>query len=210
MTVVVALTDDTIGLIVEVVIVIGIAFVFLHHAYRMYRGTEARLRSLVGWSVLYAVLASTTIFSTLVPVPSADHAAVFFAGLLDAAFAILAGLWTYWNVERTTTFEWRPPGRLYYRMKPFIPVLYAVLFTLEISIELAALGFQVPDEGSSPDVLPVVWEVILRVGDLVLSIAAGIVIGASVAIYAELRRRRAKEAAIVLGEPPTDTVRSAN
>jgi hypothetical protein len=187
----VSATDDIPGLVIESLLVLGIAYVFLRHAYRMYVGTEARLRSLLGWSVLYAVLGSTTIASTLVPFPTAEEATLLFIGLVDTACAVLAGVWTYRSVERYAAFEWRPPRALFYRMRPFVPVLYAVLFMFEIAVELATLGVNVPSEAPSPDTLAAVWEVVLRVSDLCLSIAAGIIIGASAAVYSELHRRRA-------------------
>ena len=181
-------SEELLAVAVETAIVLGIAAVFLHHAYRMYRGTRARTGAVIAWAVLYGSFAGFAILETLVPFPESDVEVTVFLAVLNAAVAVVAAVWTFRKVPHVATWAWGPNRSLRYHVGPFIPVLYATLFSIEIIIHLVMLGAIAPGITDSPESLPLPILTFLRVADLCLSATAGIIVGLSSALLLELYR----------------------
>ncbi len=167
-----------------------IVFVFVRRTYAMIRGMRLSVGRLVGYGIVYTGLFVLTIALSAGSTP-------WYYFVVDAALLAVAALLAASYVREHVVLERRPPdGAWYYRLHPWIPITYILLFVVRVGISLAVLGPDAFDLGPTTSTALTSGEVLLlQVVDALFAISTGFLVGRSAGVYLAYRRRLAGEAA---------------
>jgi hypothetical protein len=185
-----------------VVVVLALIVLFLvRRAYRMYTGTPVRTGQLFAIAGIYVVLFAITLAIGSAGIP-------WYLYALDGALLVVAAIAGTIHIRKVVVFERRPPpvGDWYFRLPPWIAILYVVLYVARIGSVLAFLGpnaLEFVPTGAvtlSPTALAV-----LAVVDALFSVSTGILVGRSIAVYHAFEAEKAKLPPPSGGGPPLAT-----
>lgn len=141
------------------------------------RYSPQRLYGFFGFAfLLFALFAGTTLYSAL-------GTWGWFAWLLLAPYGAAIGaaaLAFEPRVRRTAQFETRPDGQTYYRLPWLVPVLYLVLFTSRLAIEVALFGLSSLTSPTFPTSLPASVLSVVVLFDLLYGVSVGLLLGRAV------------------------------
>ncbi len=181
-------TSDTSIYILLAIIVL----VFVRRIYYMVQGTRVQPARLVGYAVVYVAL-------FLFTVGLSDTGEPVYVYAIEAVVAVVAALLSDWYVARHVVLERRPPDNAwYFKLHPWIPILYVVLFIARVAISLEVLGANAFDFAPPSVPLSSFDLLLLEVVDILFAGSTGFLVGRSVGVYRAYRRESAK----ALASPP--------
>ena len=154
----------------------------------MIRGAPVSPARLFGFAVLFSFLFVVGIASTISQLPVWTYA-------IDGAVVVVASIVSTWYVQRIVVIEWRN-GTWYYRLGAVIPIVYIVLFATRLALDEVVLGvdpFAAPTGGP---VLTGTKLLVVTVVDALFAFSTGLLIGRSVGVYLEYKKKAAE------GPPP--------
>ena len=136
--------------------------------------SPGRLFGFAAFALLFfALFAGTTLYAAL---GTWGWPAWLILAPYAAAVAVVA-LLAEPQVHRTARFEQRPDGTTYYRLPWPVPVLYLVLFTARLGIELVLFGLSSVATFSVPSSLPVDVLLVTIGFDLLYAGSVGLLLG---------------------------------
>jgi len=174
--------------LVLIVVIIG------RRAVRLVQGTPYSTGRIFGFTGVYVLLFVALAASTLAAAVGAWGIDALFLVAPYGAVVAAAALVAIPYVRRIVKFEHRGPGDLYYRLPPFVPALYLVLFALRFAIELVLFGPSVVTSFSPPTSIPSGFILTLVAVDLLFGASTGLLLGRSIGVY-EAHRALPKVAA---------------
>lgn len=143
------------------------------------RYTAGRMFAFLGYAVVFfALFAGTTIYAAIGT--WGDLAWTLPAPYL-AVPGVVAAL-TVPHVRRVVRFEDRADGQTYFRLPWVVPVLYLVLFTLRLAIEVVLFGFAAILAPTLPTSLPPAVLVVVIGFDLLYAVSVGLLFGRAVGV----------------------------
>ena len=144
---------------------------------------------LFGFAAFYTALFALTLALAVAITPW-----YYFA--LDAAILLVAALLSVGYIRDHVRFERRSPGDVrYYRLHPWVPIAYIVLFVTRIGVSLWVLGPSAFEFVASSTVsLSVFDQFLLQLVDALFGVSTGLLIARSVGVYLAYERERAKGA----------------
>ena len=163
--------------------------------------SPGRMFAFVGYAVVFfALFAGTTIYAALGTWGPDAWVLLAPYALTPAVVATV----TLPHVRKVVRFEQRADGRTYYRLPWLVPVLYLLLFTLRLVIEVVLFGLSALFSPSLPTSLPT--DVLLAViaFDLLYSVSVGLLLGRGFGVrraYLDAERLRAATPGPVPGGP---------
>ena len=150
--------------------------------------SPARLFAFVGFAALFfALFAGSTIYAALGTWGSV-------AWLLLAPYllvpAVVVGV-TIPHVRAAVRFERRDNGQTYFRLPWLVPVLYLVLFTSRLAIEIVLFGLSSLFSPSFPSSLPTGTLLVTIAFDLLYAVSVGLLLGRGVGVRQAFERSAA-------------------
>ena len=165
------------------------------------RYTAGRMFAFLAYAVLFFVLfAGTTIYTAIGTWGTLAWTLV----VPYLAVPAVAGALTLPHVRRAVQFEERADGQTYYRLPWMVPVLYLVLFTLRLVIEVVLFGFSAILSPTLPTSLPTGVLVVVIGFDLLYAVSVGLLVGRAMGVrqaYLERSLARNPPTAPASGEP---------
>jgi hypothetical protein len=190
-------------------IVLGLLVLLMaRRTYLMVRGAPVRPGRLAVFAAFYVGLFVLTLAATSVGTP-------WYLYALDGAILLAASGLATGYVRDHVHLERRPPAQeWYYRLHPWVPLSYMVLFVSRIAIALWVLGPSAIGFAVAPAVsLPPGAALLLDVVDALFGLSTGILVGRSVGVYLAYESAVARERAstgrpLATGVPPPPPSRS--
>jgi hypothetical protein len=166
-----------------IIVLVLVSLILVRRIYLMIRGTvgnPARLFATAGLVVL--------LFAFTVGVGAAQSP-LYFVGL-DLGLLVLSSFLSTQYVLSHVRFERRPPSQaLYYRLEPWIPLAYLLLFFARIGVSVAVLGPGVLEFAPVTGSLATGALVILQVVNALFAVSTGLLVGRSLGVYLAYRRQ---------------------
>lgn len=157
------------------------ALVIIRRAYGGYVGTLVRPAYLAGFTALYVAIFAFGILSSAALLP-------FYATIADAAVVVVVAYVGVPYIERVVVLEHRADGQWYWKLSPWIPVGYALLFATRILVDLFVLGID-PFVYPTPVVaLSPITVGLLTLVDGLFAVSVGLLIARSLGIYRRYRK----------------------
>ncbi len=158
--------------------------IMARRTYVMVRGAPVRPGRLAVFAAFYVALFALTLAATSVGTPWYFYA-------LDASILVVAAILATEYIRGHVHLERRPPNQeWYYRLHPWVPVSYMVLFVARIAIALWVLGPSAIDFSFAPAVtLSPFAALLLGIVDALFGLSTGHTGGAQRGCLSRLRAR---------------------
>ncbi|MGA7923519.1 MAG: hypothetical protein WCA77_06040, partial [Thermoplasmata archaeon] len=113
--------------------------------------------------------------------------------IADVAMLAVGAVVAFRYVKQRVVLEQRPPdGAWYYRLPPFLPITYLILFLVRIGIEVVVVGvnpFAPPLSGQFNGLSSLTISLLIAV-DVVWGLTTGFLIGRSAGVYSSYAEKK--------------------
>lgn len=172
-----------------------ISIIILRRTYSLTRGTPVRTTRLVILPVIYVALYVSELAGIWYAGAGSSQTNLLYAGFGADVVLLIVGTLVAERLTRphVELYQPAPDGDWWYRLRPFLPILYVVLFVVRIGLEAAVIGespFSVPTPAQYDAFTPVELYSLFAV-DALWGLTTGFLIGRSWAVYALWKSRTA-------------------
>jgi hypothetical protein len=180
------------------ILLVIIVLIFVRRALLIVRGSVVNPARLFAFAGFYTVL-----FALVVAFGTVEPPLILYVGL--PALLVVSAFFATRHVKGHVVLEQRPPDpRWYYKLHPWILVVYVVLFVARIGISIAVLGPSAAFTYGAPvSGLPPLSAALLDIVDVLFAASTGLLLGRTVGVYLAYREKVATAPTPPPSAPPT-------
>jgi len=184
------------GALIGYLFVALFALFVLRRSYRLTQGVRLSTARLVVLPAFYVLIYAGELASVSFVGATSSIAPLTYVSLAVDALLLVAGVVLAYQYTRRHVELYRAPGQTdwSYRLNPFLPIVYVVLFLIRVGIETALLGvspFEFPTAASIAG-LSSLSLLLFAVVDALWGLSTGFLIGRSVGAWHEWQLRLAE------------------